>query len=233
MRVLVRDVQGVALVVLGVLRIGRTRLHGVGHQPVVGKAQLGNFRGMGERRIDSSLVTVTPVITGVVGHFVMDQRRVALGMGQINHSGQDFVINVDQLGGILGQAGRLGDDQGDLIAHVANLALRQHRVGWLFHRTAVLVVDQPAAGQTAHLGLGQIGTREDVQNPFGRSGPGNVDRFDSCMRMRAAQKVGVTLARQHHVIGVLASAGQKTEILAAKNGFSDRGIRQVSHDRVP
>ena len=218
---------------LGVLRIGRTRLHRVGYQPVVGKAQLGNFRGMGECRIHRCLVTVTPVITGVVGYFVMDQRRVALGMRQINHGGQDFVINIDQLGGILGQAGRLGDDQRDLIAHMAHLALRQHRVRWLFHRTAVLVVDQPTAGQTAHLGLGQIGTGKDVQHTLGRSSARDVDRFDSCMRMRAAQKVGVTLARQHHVIGVLASAGQKTEILAAQDRFSDRRIRQVSHDRVP
>ena len=218
---------------LGVLRIGRTRLHRVGYQPVIGESQLGDFRGMGECRIHRGFVTMTPVITGVVGHFVMDQRRVVLGMRQINHGGQDFVINIDQLGGILGQAGRLGDDQGDLITHMAHLALRQHRVRWLFHRTAVLVVDQPAAGQTAHLRLGQIGTGKDVQHALSRSSAGDVDRFDSCMRMRAAQKVGVTLARQHHVIGVLASAGQKTEILAAKNGFSDRRIRQVSHDRVP
>ena len=101
-RVLVRDVQGVALVVLGVLRIGRTRLHRVGHQPIIGKAQLGDFRGMGKCRINGSLVTMAPVITGVVGHLVMDQRRVALGMGEINHGGQDFVIHIDQLGGVLG-----------------------------------------------------------------------------------------------------------------------------------
>ena len=116
---------------------------------------------------------------------------------------------------------------------MANLALRQHRVRWLFHRTAVLVVDQPTAGQTAHLRLGQIGTGKDVQHALSRSSARDVDRFDACMRMGAAQKIGIALAWQHHVVGVLTGASQKTEILAAKNGFSDRGIRQVSHDRVP
>ena len=57
---------------------------------------------MGKCRINGSLVTMAPVITGVVGHLVMDQRRVALGMGEINHGGQNFVIHIDQLGGVLG-----------------------------------------------------------------------------------------------------------------------------------
>ena len=69
---------------------------------------------------------------------------------------QGFVVDFNQLGRVLGLEVGLGDDHCDVIADVAHLALREHGMRRLFHRLAVHVGDQPAAGQAVDLGIGSV-----------------------------------------------------------------------------
>ena len=49
---------------------------------------------------------------------------------------QHVVAHFDQLGGVARLFLRFGDDHGDVVADVAHLALREHRVRRLLHRLA-------------------------------------------------------------------------------------------------
>ena len=124
---------------------------------------------------------------------------------------------------------RLGDDQRDLVADVAHLALRQHRMRRLLHRRAVLAVDQPAAGQAADLGVGQVGAGEDVDDAGRLLRRVELDRADARVRMRRAQEHAVGLARQHDVVGVLAVAGEEAPVLAPAQALADRVLGRVGN----
>ncbi|MCY1357449.1 hypothetical protein D9M69_439430 [compost metagenome] len=150
-RVLVGDVDGVAVVLARIAGVDRARLDRVGDEPVVDDVQRGHVRGLGEGGIGGGLVAVAPGVAGVGRHVVVHQRRRRRGIGGADHGGQLFVVDLDLLGGVARLLQRLGDDQRHLVAHVAHLALCDHRVRRLFHRRAVDAVDQPAAGQAADL----------------------------------------------------------------------------------
>ena len=139
---------------------------------------------LGKGGIGRGLVAVAPVVAEVARHIVMHCSAGAVGAGGVHHCRQGFVIDLDQLGGVLGLPLRLGNDQGYLVTDMAHLALRQARVGRLLHWRTVLVVDQPAAGQAVDFGIGQILPGEDGDHTGGFLGSVELDRFDACMRVR-------------------------------------------------
>ena len=102
-RVLVGDVERVARVVLVVDGVGGARLHRVRDQPVVDDVELGDVRRLGERGVDRGLVAVAPVVAGVVGDLVVHRRPLdARGLGDVDHRRQLLVVDLDQLGRVLG-----------------------------------------------------------------------------------------------------------------------------------
>ena len=72
------------------------------------------------------------------------QRRAHVDDGR-----QLLDVELDRLGRVARLRQRLGDHRGDRVAHVAHLALRQHRVLRLRHRLAEAVGHLPAAGNAA------------------------------------------------------------------------------------
>ena len=196
------------------------------------------MRRFRERGVDRRLVAVAPVVADVVGDLVVHGRADRVGRAQVDHRWQLLVLDLDELGRVLGLEQRLGDDERDLVADVPHLALRQHRVRRLLHRRAVLAVDQPAARQATDLGLGEIGAGDDVDDAGRLLRSVELDRLDARVRVRAAQEDAVGLPRQGDVVGVVAGAGDEAPVLAAAQALPDRALRQVdlvhvAHDVLP
>jgi hypothetical protein len=183
-RVLVRDVQGVALVVLRVARVRGARLHRVRDQPVVDDVELADVGRALERRVDRVLVAMAPVVADIARHVVVHRCGGTVGLRDVDDGGQFFVVDLDQLGRVLRLVDALGDDQRHLVAHVAHLALREHRVRRLLHRRAVLAVDQPAARQPADLRVGEVGAGEDHHDARRGLGLVELDGLDARVRVR-------------------------------------------------
>ena len=100
---------------------------------------------------------------------------------------------------------------------------RQHRMRRFLHRRSVFRRDQPAAGQAADIVLGHIraGEHRDDARRGGRAA--RIDAAEPGARMRAAQDVGVELARAVDVVGVGSLSGQEAVVLSPPDGRPDRG----------
>ncbi len=229
MRVLARDVQRVAVIGARVARIRRARLDGVGHQAVVHEVELGDMRGACEGGVDRAPVADRPDIAGVVRRNLM-QRRAALRLRGVDHGGKRLVIHFDQLGRIARLRLRFGDHDCDALADVAHLALRERRIGRLLHRLALDVGDQPAAGQAADLGGGEVRAGVDGDDAGRLLGLFCLDGAQHRMGMRRAYECGVGLSGERYIIGVLAGAGKKAIVLFAGNACSDQ---RAGHGCLP
>jgi hypothetical protein len=117
------------------------------------------------------------------------------------------------LRGVLGLIVGFGDDGGIGVAHMAHLAMGQHRALGFAHGRPVAAVDQPACRVAAH--ILEILAREDGQNTRHLCCIGGVDRLDPTMRHARADKDRIGLAVQRHVVGVNPATGQKADIFAA------------------
>ncbi len=222
--VLARDIERVARLGARVRRVGRARLDRVRYQAVVGEIELGDVRRLGKRAVDRRLVAQRPDVTGVVRRRFMNRRR-AFGFYRVDDCRQDFVIHLDELGGIPRLGERFGDHHRDALADVPHLALRERRVRRLLHRLAVDVGDQPAAGQPAHLRRRQIGARIDRKHCRGLFCLVHRNLLDPGVRVGRSHERRVRLARQGDIVGVHAGAGEEAVILLALDPRADQGGR--------
>ena len=104
--------------------------------------------GLGERGIDRGLVANRPGVALVSGCAIVDLGRAGFQrLDRIDHRGQDVVIDLDQLRGVLRLIRRLGDHHRHAIADIAHLTLRQQRMRRLLHGLPVGAGDQPATWQ--------------------------------------------------------------------------------------
>ena len=129
----------------------------------------------------------------------------------VDHRGQQLVLHVDEVDGVLGDVPALRDHRGHGLAHMADAigrdaVLGDRRVG--------------EAGQRARL-LGRLGAGHDQHHARQRFGPAGVDARDPRMRMRAAQHRGMGHVRKDDVVDVLAPAGQEPWILDALHALAD------------
>ena len=138
-----------------------------------------------------------------------------------NNSGQHFIIDFDQRGGVLRLIERLGDNHRNLIADVTHFALRQWRMRRLFHRLTVNVGNQPAAGQAADFCGGKIIACEYRDHAGCGIGFAQINTANFGVCMRRTQKVSVCLACHRHVVGVSAAAGEKALIFLALDALAD------------
>jgi len=205
----------------------------VGNQPVVDELEPGDVAGGREGGVDRRFVSVRPVIAEVVRDIVVDEHGGRLGARGIDHRVQYLVLDVDQLGGVARAGVVLRDDDGNRIPHVAGLAHREHGMGRLLHRAAVLAVDQPAAGQAAHAGCGEILAGEHGDHPRAGQGGRRIDAGDAGMGVRRTYEAGPGLARQHDVVGVATGSGQEALVLAPGDALADRRVRHVGHLHLP
>mmetsp|Transcript_24093 Transcript_24093/g.44614 ORF Transcript_24093/g.44614 Transcript_24093/m.44614 type:complete len:431 (-) Transcript_24093:2837-4129(-) len=200
-------------------------LHGVSHQTVVDQLQRGDVRGLVKGLVHRVLVFLNkaPIIAQVVGQIVMDLRRAVGQRGlHVHNGGQLGNIDVDRFGGVAGLLKRLGHNGGDRFAHVADLALGQHRVGRFLHRLAVFVGDLPAAGNGPHTFEIRAGKHLDhAGHGFGGAG---VHRSQRPMRNVRAQEIHVRLSVNVDVIRIVADPCQKPYVLAALAAGADTSV---------
>ena len=127
-RILIRDVERVAVVLHGIARVDRARFDRVRDQAVVDDVERGDVRGLGEGGVGGGLVAVAPVVADVVRHVVVHERAGRRRrMRGIDHGRQHVVIDFDQFGGVLRGLDRIGDHERDLIADMAHFRMRDHR----------------------------------------------------------------------------------------------------------
>ena len=168
-----------------------------GDQAVVDELQRRDVRRGLDRGVDGVAVVLdeAPVEAEVRGGLVVDLRRAGLGEGgaHVDDGGQLLDLELDRLGGVAGLGQRLGDDGGDGVADVADLALGEDRVLRLLHQLAEAVGDLPAAGDAAD--GGEVGGGEDLEHAGHRRGGGGVELRDPAVRHVRAQEVDVGLVR--------------------------------------
>ena len=223
-RVLAGGVEGETVVAGVVVADGGARLDGVGDQPVVDEIDLGDVPGVAECGIDGCLVAQVPLVDGVAGRFRVQLRLAGvLGGGDVDGGRQGVVVDGDALGGILGLRQRLADDDGDVVADVAHLALCEGRVCAGLHGRAVLGVDHPAANEPADLVGGDVGACIDRQAARRFHRGGGIDALDVGVGVRRAHEHGVGLAGAIDVVGVLALAGDEALVFLATHWRADAG----------
>src|SRR5438270_4013270 len=89
-------------------------------------------------------------------------------------------------------------------------------------------MEQPAAGQAADPFGRQVLAGEHRDDPGRRFGRAGVDAAEAGVGVRAAQDVGVELARPVDVVGIGPLSGKETVVLAPADWRADRSI---SHGR--
>ena len=196
----------------------------LGDQAVVDEVEPGDVVCRLERGLGGLLVSQVPLIDGVARRDLVDLRRaVCLRLGRIDHRGQQLIIDLDLLGGVPGLRQRLGENDGDRVADVVRLAVRERRMRRHLHRRAVLGRDHPAANEIADLVARKLGAGEHREHArhFGRGGA--VDRFDPRVGVGRAQEIGVALPRTVHVVGVVTLAGDEALVLFAAHRRTDSG----------
>ena len=170
-------------------------------------------------------VAEVPLIDGVARRDLVDLRRaLRLRLGGIGHRGQHLVVDADLLGGVLGLRQRLGDDDGDRIADMVGLAVRERRVRRHLHLRAVLGRDHPAADEIADLVAGKLGAGEHREHARHCRRGRAVDRLDPGVGV--GQSAG---NRRRHcpgrfdVVGVVTLAGDEALVLFAAHRRTDPG----------
>ena len=139
-RILVGHIQGVFVVGAAVRTNRSAWLHRVGHQAVVDQVEFGDVRRFGKRSVYLCFVTNRPFVAMVVrSDFV--QRRGFGGIAHIHDRRQNVVIDMDQLSGVTRLLQSFSHHHGDVVAHIAHLALGQDGVGGFLHRLAAGVGD--------------------------------------------------------------------------------------------
>ena len=139
---------------------------------------------------------------------------VYLGIGQWRAGGDGFfgigdgrqllIIDFDQFCRIFCLGIGLSDNNSDLIADMADLALSQGRVERLVHWAAVFIVHAPAARDGPNLHILAREDRDNARGSFCRCG---INALDLGMGMRAAQDVRVGLIGLIDVVRIIAASG--------------------------
>ena len=139
---------------------------------------------------------------------------------------QRLIVDRYQLAGVARLGGRLGDDDGDGVAGMADDVRGEHWIGHRLARAAVAVGQRGEEGDIADAVARQVGGGVDRQHAGGGCGFARVEAGHPGMGVRRAQHVEIGLARQVDVIGIAAMAGDETVILEA----SDRlAYSKLSH----
>ena len=225
MRVLAGGPKREALLAGVVVADGGARLDGVGDQPVVDEVDPRDVLGGREGGIDLGLVAEVPLVDGVVGRLGVDLRLTGILRGRhVDGGRQHLVVDGDLLGRVLGLRQRLGDDDCNVIADVAHLALGQRGMRTRLHGRAVLGVDHPAADQAADLVLGDVLAGEDGETAGRGQRGARVDLLEGCVRVRRAHEIGPGLAGAIDVVGVLPLAGDEPLVFLALYGRPHAGV---------
>ena len=151
-----------------------------------------------------------------LGMLVKARRLRPHRLQRIEHRRQFLVFDFDQAHGVFRRLGRLSRDRRHLFADEADMLQGQ---------------DRDIAKKAADSHLGQIGRSHHRMNAGQRTGRRHIDRNDTRVRKRAAQRLPPQHPRQRHIRTVAGAAGYLGRTLDVAGGLADTA--QNSHARSP
>ncbi len=176
--------------------------------------ELDDLVRLGEGLVRGLLVARLPVVDVVVGLpflLVADDGRALLeGLLRGRDHLQRLVVDVDQLAGVLGDVGGLGDHRRHLLALEAHLVRGENglRVAREGRHPGEVVLRHQLSGDDRDDALDRLRAR-------------GVDRVDAGVRERAAQELQMEHPGQHDVVEVVALAADEAGILEPLDGVPD------------
>ena len=216
------DVKG-PMAALGIVFCDRrARLHCIDDNAVVAQLEPRHVGGAGKgggHRLAVAKVKVEPDITGDV---VIEKRSTGRGRCASSRDRRQRVdVDEDRFGGVLGLGDGFGDDGGNRLADMADLALRQRIADGAQHRRAVAVVHDLPRRQRADAARLEFGRGVDGEHARHALRLRGVDAADDAVRITAAHDHAIGLARKIDVIGKAAGAGDEHRIFAPRHRLAD------------
>ena len=200
---------------------GAARLHEMRVDPADHVAALDDMRRLGKGGVGRSPVAGLEQVRDVVGAFVPDRNFPFGSLRRIGHRGQNFVIDIDQLGGVARLRGGLGDDERDRLADIAHPPFGQPAMRPPEHRRPVRPLPLERHPHRAEPGRRQILAGIDRQHRRRRPRRRQVDRPDARVGVRRAQHKAVRLSRQADIVLKPPEPGQQPLVLEAPHRLPD------------
>ena len=209
------------------------RLHVVGDETVVVEGDARHMRRLVEGRLRLLAVALFVKIDLVGAELRPDERRAIVERGgEIGGRVLGIEIDLDQLGGVLRLADRIGDDEGDGVADMAHIAVGEKRD--IAHRMVAAVRLRRPRQAFDRSEMGKVGRRQDEMDAGRRLR--RVERADgeASGRQRRAQHEGLQAALTLHIVGEAALAADQREIFLAQRGRAHSEFRCSDiHATVP
>jgi len=210
---------------------GTAGLHGGGDQPLVADplayGHLGGVEGRGGCRLVAA-VPVHAVHADVAGCVLVQLGCAGChGLLGVDNRGEELVLHVDQLQGILGGVGIGGDHHRDPVADVADGADGQGMVG------GDVVLHAPRGHRAGErVDLAHVLAGVDSEDARQGGGTGGVDGEDAGVGVRAAQDRGVGHIGEGDIVQVAAGAGDQAVVFLAFDALADER-RGGNHLQTP
>ena len=150
------------------------------------------------------------------------------GLGGRRDGGHDIVIDLDEVGGVLGGGVGLGYDGGDGLADVVHAVDGEGAVGRLEVGGAVGSPALDPRGEGAEAVGQRVGAGQHRQHAGGARRGIGADRADAGGGVGRAQDIQVRLARERQVVGVTALAAQQPPVLDPGDGISHPELTHMS-----
>src|SRR5438132_895911 len=220
MRVLDVGVEGVAILVRVIDTERAARLHELGVDPGDHVAAADDAVRLREHPVGRGLVAGLEDVADVVGALVPDRRRPGpCGLRRGRHRGEGLVVDLDEIGRVLGLCARLGDDERDRIADVSRAVAREPAVRAREHRRAVRAL--ALQGHRHRAQALDVGAREHREDPGRAQRRRRLDRADPSVRVHRAHDDRVRLAGHVDVVEVAPAAAQEPDIFDPLDTLSD------------
>ena len=140
---------------------------------------------------------------------------------------QRLVVDLDQLGGVAGLRQRLGDDEGDAVADVADAVGDEQRLEGAVALRRAEILRHQRRGDGAELVGDDVGAGQHQQHAGRGLGLGDVELLDPGVGVRRQHVDAVGHAGQHDVVDVAALPGQEALVLDPAHRLSDPELGHV------
>ena len=197
------------------------RLHVLGVHAGDDVAPAHDVRRAREGGLHGGLVSRLVHVADIVGTLVPHRRASGPRRCRGGDRGKRIVVDLDEVGGVLGLGQGLGDHEGDGIADIAHALLREAAVGRGEHRRAVGPLAPKGHLHRAQAVALDVGAGEDGEDAGSLEGPVDVDGAYAGMGMRGAKDDGVRLPGKIDVVEITAFALEQADVLEARHRLAD------------
>ena len=201
--------------------------HGNGGVAMMIEAALQAFGRAGERRRDIALPH-REFADEIGGEMLVNDGAAGDRRRGIDHRRQGIEIDLGQFQRILGGGAAVGDDDGERLADMARLVMREQRLlrieDLVLHQGAPFARQRKLSIGRRRQELQQIGAVQGVGDAGRGAHLGEIDRADARMRQGASDEGHMQHARQSEIGDELALPGQQALVLAPLEPAPDEGL---------